>query len=45
MLLLALAFAGRLYTYALTGDAAIVQPMVVEAVLAVLIGAARTRLG
>ncbi|WP_066653182.1 MULTISPECIES: hypothetical protein [Sphingomonas] len=44
MLLLGLAFVGRLYTYALTGDAAIVQPMVVEAVLAVLIGLARTRL-
>ena len=32
MLLLALAFAGRAYSYALTGDAAIIQPMAIEAV-------------
>lgn len=45
MLLLALAFAGRIYSYVLTGDAAIVPPMVIEAVLVVLIGVARSRLG
>ncbi|MBX9795390.1 hypothetical protein [Sphingomonas sp.] len=45
MLLLGLAFAGRLYTYALTPDAAIVPPMTVEAVLFVAIGLARTQLG
>lgn len=44
MLLLALAFAGRLYSYALTGDAAIIQPMAIEAVLVVLIGLARSQL-
>lgn len=44
MVLLGLAFAGRLYSYVLTGDVAIVQPMVIEAVLAALIGVARTRL-
>lgn len=45
MLLLGLAFAGRLYTFALTGDAAIVQPMLVEAVLCIAIGIARMALG
>lgn len=45
MLLLGMAFAGRLLTYAMTGDAAIVQPMVIEALLFVAIGIARTRLG
>lgn len=45
MLLLALAFAGRAYSYALTQDAAIIQPMAIEAVLVVLIGLARSRLG
>ncbi len=33
MLLLALAFVGRVYSYALTGDAAIIPPMAAEAVL------------
>lgn len=45
MVLLGVAFAGRLLTYATTGDAAIIQPMVVEAVLCLAIGVARTRLG
>lgn len=45
MLLLALAFAGRAYSYALTGDAAIIPPMAIEAVLVMLIGLARSRLG
>ncbi|WP_374144968.1 hypothetical protein [Sphingomonas sp. 28-63-12] len=33
MLLLGLAFVGRLYSFALTGDAAIIAPMAIEAVL------------
>ena len=33
LLLLGLAFCGRLYSFALTGDAAIVPPMLVEAAL------------
>lgn len=41
MLLLALAFVGRLYSFAITGDAAIVQPMAVEAVLFVAMFLAR----
>ena len=45
MFLLAMAFAGRLFTYAMTGDAAIVQPMRIEAVLCAAIAVARTRLG
>ncbi len=45
MTLLAFAFAGRLFTYLKTNDAAIVQPMVVELVLCLLIAAARTQLG
>lgn len=45
MLLLALAFTGRAYSYALTQDAAIIEPMTIEAVLVVLIGLARSRLG
>ncbi|OYY90404.1 MAG: hypothetical protein B7Y45_07205 [Sphingomonas sp. 28-66-16] len=45
MLLLGFAFAGRFYTYLITGDPAIVQPMTVEAVLCGLIGIARLQLG
>lgn len=45
MLLLGFAFAGRLFTYAQTGDAAIIQPMVVEAVLCGAIALARAQLG
>ncbi len=45
MLLLGFAFAGRLFTYAQTGDSAIIQPMTVEAVLCLAIAAARTQLG
>ena len=45
MLMLALAFAGRLYSYALTSDPAIIEPMAIEAVLVVLIGVARRQLG
>lgn len=45
MLLLALAFAGRLYTLFLTGDRAIVPPMAVEAALFVGIALARAGLG
>ncbi len=45
MLMLGFAFAGRLYTYVLTGDAAIVPPMTVEAVLFVAIALARSQLG
>lgn len=44
MVLLGVAFAGRLFTFLLTRDAAIIQPMVVEAVLCLAIGVARTRL-
>lgn len=44
MLLLGLAFAGRLYSYALTGDAAIVEPMLTEAVLFVAMLLARRAL-
>ncbi|MBX9813325.1 MAG: hypothetical protein A4S12_12410 [Proteobacteria bacterium SG_bin5] len=44
MLLLALAFAGRLYTFALTGDRAIVPPMMVEAALFMGIAIARAGL-
>jgi hypothetical protein len=45
MLMLALAFAGRLYSYALTSDPAIIEPMAIEAVLVVLISVARRQLG
>jgi len=45
MLLLGLAFAGRLYTYALTADAAIVPPMAIEGVLFVAMAVSRTALG
>lgn len=41
MLLLGLAFVGRLYSYAITGDAAIIQPMAIEAVLFVAMFLAR----
>lgn len=43
LLLLGLAFAGRLYTFALTGDRAIVPPMAVEAAL--FLGVAIARAG
>jgi len=45
LLLLALAFAGRLFTLALTGDTAIVPPMLVEAALFAGIALARAALG
>lgn len=45
MLLLGLAFLGRLYSYALTRDAAIIQPMAAEAVLYVAMLLARRALG
>ena len=45
MLLLGLAFVGRLYSYAITGDAAIIQPMAIEAVLFVAMVFARRGLG
>ena len=45
MLLLGLAFLGRLYSFALTGDAAIISPMAIEAVLFVAMLLARRALG
>ncbi|MBY0519142.1 MAG: hypothetical protein K2P79_01815 [Sphingomonas sp.] len=45
MALLGVAFAGRALTYAMTGDAAIIQPMTIEAVLCLAIAGARTQLG
>ena len=44
MMMLGFAFAGRLFTYATTHDAAIVQPMTIEAVLFVIVGLARQTL-
>lgn len=45
LVLLLLAFLGRLFSYALTGDVAIIPPMAIEAILVVLIGIARRQLG
>lgn len=44
MLLLGVACLGRAYTYAMTFDHAIIQPMVIEAVLVVLIALCRREL-
>lgn len=45
LMLLGLAFAGRLFTFAMTQDSAIVPPMAAEAVLFVIVWLARGALG